>query len=526
MAVIGAGAAGMVAAYELLRAGFTPTVFEASDRIGGRNYSLPFLDDGRPSGAFAEMGAMRVPTSNKTFYYYADAFKMQTSDFPDPGKVPTVLYYENQAYTWTPNGDPPGPFAQIASDFNAFAKKLTTPIWEAWSDHDKVVRLWQQFLDEYGYLTFLEAIAQGIPRWTPEQLNAFGALGMGSGGFGPLYGVCFLEMLRILVNQWEVNQQLMKDGINGLTDSFYSTPVTQPNGRSVSLQGLNAVRLKTPVTAIDRSGAQPAVTYTDPGTGQPVTESFPAVIVATTSRSMEMLGLTLPTATDGELLQQSQRVAIRNLSMMNSSKLFIRTRTKFWKDAGQNLPWNIQTDELPRGTYCLDYPQTDYGVVLISYTWGDDSSKLLALDPPARFALFKSILAKIHPQFASHLVPLNGDADILNIDWEATDYYYGAFKLDLPGQEPDVQAVYYQFLSALQPDADTGVYLAGDSVSWSGGWTEGALQTGLNAACAAAQHIGATLPPNSPMSQNPNMYNYAKTPGGAQRGRVTLAGAR
>ncbi len=71
-----------------------------------------------------------------------------------------------------------------------------------------------------------------------------------------------------------------------------------------------------------------------------------------------------------------------------------------------------------------------------------------------------------------------------------------------------MQAAYYQFLTATQGASDRGVYLAGDSVSWSGGWTEGAFQTGLNAACAAALRIGADVRANSPLTQNPNLYRY------------------
>jgi len=158
--------------------------------------------------------------------------------------------------------------------------------------------------------------------------------------------------------------------------------------------------------------------------------------------------------------------------------------------------------------YCLDYPHTKQGVVIISYTWGDDSSKITCIPPVARFELFKEILTRIHPAFGKQLVPANGDADILNVDWENTAHYYGAFKLQLPGQERLVHAAYYQFLSALDSSADKGVYFAGDSVSWSGGWVEGALQTGINAACAAAAHIGATVRANSPLTQNPNLYRY------------------
>lgn len=39
VAIVGAGAAGLVAAYELLRIGAEPVIFEATARIGGRAYS-------------------------------------------------------------------------------------------------------------------------------------------------------------------------------------------------------------------------------------------------------------------------------------------------------------------------------------------------------------------------------------------------------------------------------------------------------------------------------------------------------
>jgi hypothetical protein len=72
IAVVGAGAAGMVAAYELMRAGIQPKVFEATDRIGGRTWSENFetLNSDAPP-IWAEMGAMRVPVSQKLFWYYA-----------------------------------------------------------------------------------------------------------------------------------------------------------------------------------------------------------------------------------------------------------------------------------------------------------------------------------------------------------------------------------------------------------------------------------------------------------------------
>ena len=54
---IAAGAAGLCAAFELLKCGVIPTIYEATDRYGGRAWSRPFTDAG---GVFAEMGSMRV----------------------------------------------------------------------------------------------------------------------------------------------------------------------------------------------------------------------------------------------------------------------------------------------------------------------------------------------------------------------------------------------------------------------------------------------------------------------------------
>src|SRR5262249_49086837 len=147
---------------------------------------------------------------------------------------------------------------------------------------------------------------------------------------------------------------------------------------------------------------------------------FWAVIPATTTRSMEVAGLTLPTMNGNapastQLLQPDARAAVRDLHVISSSKLFIVTENKFWT-SDPSIPQNIQTDEMVRGVYCLDYPQTDNGVVLISYTWGDDSDKLLALAPMDRLALFKNIIANFEPKFASYLVPVDGQ--VYNVDWQ------------------------------------------------------------------------------------------------------------
>ena len=59
--VVGAGMAGLVAGYELGRAGHDVVILEAQGRIGGRVLTLrePFAP-----GLHAEAGAMRIPRSH------------------------------------------------------------------------------------------------------------------------------------------------------------------------------------------------------------------------------------------------------------------------------------------------------------------------------------------------------------------------------------------------------------------------------------------------------------------------------
>lgn len=530
VAIVGAGAAGIVAAYELFRAGLNPVVFEATDRIGGRNHSHRFGRAPATSAALAELGAMRVPASCAVFFHYARLLDLTFTSFPDPGSVPTTLHYRGVNYRWNPGDDAPGPFAAIARAFGAFSNQLTEPVWTPWKagDREGVRMAWQALIDRYADVSFLTALAQGIPEWSPADLDAFGALGMGSGGFGPVYGIGFLEILRILVNRWEIDQKLPQLGIGGLTSQLYHRKVKRPDGTTASLADIQSVRLNSPVTGLDSVGGKVVVRFSPPG--GPAVETFPATVVATTSHAMAFMGLTVsPEAgepAEPPVLSAGVKSALRNLPLMTSSKLFIRTRDKFWRRATDGMPQTIQTDELPRGIYCLDYPQTDEGVVLISYTWGDDSNRLLARSPRDRFGVFKDIIGRIDQTFASHLVPM--DDEIVAIDWQSSDHYFGAFRLNQPGDEPHLHQAYYQFLDVLTPAADRGVYLAGDSVSWAGGWTEGALQTGLNAACAAAKRIGAALPAHSPLSQQKTLYHYdggrmAVRPGAAAQ---TASGTR
>jgi tryptophan 2-monooxygenase len=49
-----------------------------------------------------------------------------------------------------------------------------------------------------------------------------------------------------------------------------------------------------------------------------------------------------------------------------------------------------------------------------------------------------------------------------------------------------------------KPPAEKGIFLAGDGISWTPAWAEGAIQTALNAVWGIMNHLGGKSPPENP----------------------------
>ena len=58
--------------------------------------------------------------------------------------------------------------------------------------------------------------------------------------------------------------------------------------------------------------------------------------------------------------------------------------------------------------------------------------------------------------------------------------------------------MYTQFEQRNFPPQERGIFLAGDDVSWTPGWAEGAIQTALNAVWGVLQQLGGKSSEGNP----------------------------
>src|SRR5262245_53604484 len=96
--ILGAGLSGLVAGYELLRAGHEITILEAQMRPGGRVLTLrdPFSD-----GLIAEAGAGRVPANHDWTHRYIRDFDLVTVPLI-PESLTPLLYVRGKRVRLTP----------------------------------------------------------------------------------------------------------------------------------------------------------------------------------------------------------------------------------------------------------------------------------------------------------------------------------------------------------------------------------------------------------------------------------------
>ena len=496
VAVIGAGLAGMVAAHELMNLGLRPVIYEPT-RIGGRLRTHRFAD---ADGVTAELGGMRFPVSGKSFFHYVDRLGLRHEPFPNPltpAAGSTVIDLGGETYYGRVLGDLPEMFAVVSAAWDAALAEIgfseiqdsirgrdVTALKSAW---DKLVQVW----DERTFYDFV-ASSDAFSRLPFRYRELFGMVGFGTGGWDSDFPNSMLEILRVVITNCDVDQRLIVGGADQLPQGLWEQPVRpgSPWPAGTTLASLHGGATRPAAWAISRDGDGDFLVRDRWG----VTQRYGAVL--TTCQSWL---LTTEVDCEERLFSHDLWMALDRTRYMQSSKTFVMVDEPFWKQTdtatGRDLMSMTLTDRLTRGTYLFDNGPGKPAVICLSYSWMSDSLKVLPHSADRRVELALGALAKIYPglDIRSHIVGAP-----VTVSWEDDPHFLGAFKGALPGHYRYHRRMYTHFMQAGMPPAERGIFIAGDDVSFTPGWAEGAVQTALNAVWGVLHHFGGTTHPDNP----------------------------
>lgn len=562
VAVIGAGAAGLCASYELMRSGLTPVIFEMQHapnsqgvRHGGRANSYDFAPAGA-SPAFGELGCMRFPKSHTTLrayvdtvfkgeYHYGRQVDNQWPPFIDPLLIdPTtnkVVYdtgffargIEGREYKRVLRGtrfnDLPEPITDVSTAFDEliFGKSgILSGLVQAYADSDlvKIGEIWQGLNDLYQDKSIFDVLRdlgwENIVKGSNDtsRLSIFGELGLGSGGFDAFWGTTFMEILRIKLHEDEINQDAFVGGSSYMLSPFVTHKVECADVKTKSLDDVTKNHIiDSPVVSIhieDGGGVRIRTEKNAEG------YLFPCVVL-TVSPTAISSSITI----DEKIFFPKIWDGIRNIPLTGCGKTFIAFPEPFWKGTSQVYKTHdaivtTVTDEALRQIYAFD----DYhwgsgskmGALMMSYTWGDWAHKMGSLSGVDQVQSAIRMLKEIYSmEWRDEWDSLFNQAiqrqDFRAINWSHERGFAGGYRMADLNRYKDQLNMWFSGLYVEHPDSQ--VFLAGEATAWLGlsGWVEGALHTGINATIGVGSWFNAVAPTFSNWNKvvNPDLIEGA-----------------
>lgn len=439
--VIGAGMAGLVSAFELARQGHDPLVLEAQNRVGGRVLTLRDF----PGELYGEAGGMRIPRVHELTLEYCRVFglelrpiHMESSQAPiylagrrmtlaqvvhDPSLVPFELAEHEQNRSWSELWDEAT--RDVRERYERDGTAGLDAIGQEYGGHSI-----QAFLRERGF-------SEGA-------IELYGLMSFREGNMS----ASVVEQLREIVGRAFEDMQEVAGGMDRLPNAF--------------LRSLRSrVRFGAYVFAVDQGEDGVTVRFRTP-TG--VAEASGDYCICTLPFGVLRHLDFRPSLSIGKYR------AIRELNYNPSTKVLLQVRSRFWENEG--VVGGATATDLPiRRMVYPSHPPPDgdpRGVLLASYTWGQDAARWGAFSPAERVELALKDVAKIWPQIRDEC---EGGASYA---WYGDPYAVGAFALFEPGQEAILHA------DIVRPEGR--VHFAGEHCSLWHAWIQGALESGVRAA--------------------------------------------
>lgn len=430
--VVGAGLAGLAAAYELGRTGYDVTILEARLRPGGRVHTLrePFSD-----GLYAEAGAARIQDTHAFTLRFAKQFNLTLDPFfPTVGA--TVARVAGERISGPPRM--PVDLARVPLPFTDEERKQ--------GHIGCLVKYLFSHVPEIGDPT--------SPDWPAKDLSRFevsiadfcrkqGAspafislIGLGH----DLSAMSTLHLLRDTAVGASTKQWYKIRGGNDLLPKAIASTLS------------DRILYGAPVVRLEQDAAGVRATYLRGET--PIAIDGDYLVCA----------IPLPVLRRVEVrpaLSAAKRAAIDGIEFMPMARVFLQSRRRFWLDRGDS-GWGSTDDPIDVWDYTRDQPGTRG--ILGAYTSGRMAQQISTREPVERGPFVLEMMERLHPGTREHY---EGSA---SYSWITDRWAHGAAAEFKNGQ----MSAFYRPLR----EREGRFFFAGEHTSPWGGWMNGGLESG------------------------------------------------
>jgi monoamine oxidase len=463
--ILGAGLAGMTAAYELNKAGYKVRILEYQNRAGGRNWSLYGGDTytelggatqkvGFTAGNYLNPGPWRIPFHHRALLHYCKQFNVALEPF---------IQFNHNAYVHSTDAFAGKPirFMEGAADFEGnVAELLAKAVNQKALDQDlsledrhkllEALRMWGVLDKDMLYKTnLLSASHRGYDRAPGGGVDG-APLPSKPYKFSDVLDSGIWRNMAYFMNQEMQTTMFQPVGGMGMIGKTFQTKLAP-----------GTITHNAKVTKIiqDKSGV--TVTYTDTGKG------------GVTEAKADFCVVAVPLSVLNQIennLSATKKAAIQAVPYGSSVKVGLEMKRRFWEEddyiyGGHSFTnQDISLISYPNNNFFKDGP----AVVLGAYAGGRAAMRLTGMTPEERIeaALYQGSV--FHPK--SYRKEFMTGASVA---WNRVPWTLGSC-----GQwSEDARKTHYQNVVSVE----NRIVLAGEHASYVGCWMEGAVLSSLDA---------------------------------------------
>jgi monoamine oxidase len=472
--IVGAGMAGLAAAVELEALGHSVRILEASRETRGRAWTHHFSD-----GTYGEFGPMRVPEHHDRTLHAIERCGLELRRFVTAHENLSCYYDIRDVRVRMRDARP-----ALYDLFELSAQQR---------DDDVPPKMLARAVgDVVDGLTDAERASLRTGDLASDRLREIDRMTIGE--FLALRcGAAAAELIGSATGLESMYDRtatmLLRDALTATGNQFFEIVGGMdrlPQALAARVQG--EIVLGAPVVAIKRR-TDGRVDLAVDRDGETTVETSDVVICTLPFSVLQVLDVDPP-------FSVAKQTAVRTLGFESSTKVLLHCRRRFWETDHGIAGGASLSDRVYRAMYypsdnavAVSEPEPSRarfnpmyggyvngefapaspdvsagpGVLLASYTWGQDARRLGQLPLDERVETVTRQIARIHPEI---LEPGMID-DVASMFWDSYPWANGSFAELLPGQQ--------QTLHTASTAPEGNVHFAGEHTSLDTGWIQGAI---------------------------------------------------